>query len=180
MKTSLKWTLEDYHYLIDKGILAHKSVELIEGELREMSPESPFHGYITEGIVQYLRKLLQGLALVKEAHPITLSNSEPEPDLAIVKLSRNRYRDRHPYAEDIFWLMEVSNKTLNYDLHDKKKVYAKAGIREYWVIDINSSKIYVFINPEGDDYKSKMIVTEGIIQPLAFRDVKVSIDRLWL
>ena len=178
MKTLIKWTLEDYHNLINKGILDHKSVELLEGELIEMSPESPFHSYITEGSVEYLRQLLQGLALVKEAHPITLLNSEPEPDLAIVKLPRNRYRDRHPYAEDIFWLIEVSNKTLTYDLNDKKKAYAKAGIKEYWVIDINGAKIYVFIDPEGDNYKTEIIVTEGIIKPQAFPDLEVSINQL--
>lgn len=74
MKTLMKWSLEEYHNLINSGLLANKNVELLEGELIEMSPESPLHSYITRTGSQYLREKLKGLAFVIEAHPITLSN----------------------------------------------------------------------------------------------------------
>ncbi|MEB5613837.1 Uma2 family endonuclease, partial [Serratia marcescens] len=80
--TIAKWTIEDYHRLIEAGILASRQVELIEGDIIEMTPESPFHAYITEDAAKYLQNLLRDFALVREAHPITLSDSEPEPDLA--------------------------------------------------------------------------------------------------
>ncbi|WP_308255485.1 Uma2 family endonuclease [Geminocystis sp. GBBB08] len=130
IKTLMKWSLEEYHNLINNGVLDHKNVELLERELIEMPPESPLHSYTTRNCSDYLRERLKGLALVIEAHPITLTNSEPEPDLAIVKLPAHQYKNRHPSAEDIFWLVEISNKTLNYDLREKKKIYAKEGIKE--------------------------------------------------
>ena len=83
MKTLMKWSLEDYHNLINHGLLADKNVELLEGELIEIYPESPLNLYITSSGADYLREILQGMALVIEAHPITLTNSEPEPDIVI-------------------------------------------------------------------------------------------------
>jgi Uma2 family endonuclease len=180
MKTLMKWSLEDYHNLINHGLLAHKNVELLDGELIEMSPESPLHRYITSSGSDYLREMLKGIALVIEAHPITLINSEPEPDIAIVKLPRNQYRNRHPSAEDILWLIEVSNQTLNYDLNEKKKVYAKEGIQEYWVADINNSQVHIFLHPERDDYQTTKIVSEGIIKPQSFPNLKLSVKQLFL
>ncbi|NEP76803.1 MAG: hypothetical protein F6K39_00545 [Okeania sp. SIO3B3] len=83
MKTLLKWTVQEYHHLINTGIFVNRHVELLHGEIVEMSPESPIHTQITETSVEYLRSLLKELAYVREAHPITLSNSEPQPDIAI-------------------------------------------------------------------------------------------------
>ena len=180
MKTLMKLSLEDYHNLINHGLLADKNVELLEGELIEMSPESPLHRYITSSGADYLREILQGMALVIEAHPITLTNSEPETDIAIVKLPRHQYKHRHPYPEDIFWLIEVSNQTLNYDLNEKKKVYAQEGIQEYWVADINNSQVHIFLNPEKDDYQTTKIVSDGIIKPQSFPHLELSIKQLFL
>lgn len=80
MKTLAKWSVEDYHRLIDTGIISQRQVELIAGEIIEMSPEGPLHAFVTEGFAKYLQSLLQDLALVREAHPITLDDSEPQPD----------------------------------------------------------------------------------------------------
>ncbi|WP_242027675.1 Uma2 family endonuclease [Cyanobacterium aponinum] len=131
MKTLMKWSLKDYHNLIDRGLLVDKNVELLEGELVEIAPESPLHSYITRTSTQYLREKLSGLALVIEAHSITLSNFELEPDIAIVKPHSHNYKNKHPFSEDIFLLIEISHKTLSYDLSEKKNIYAKEGIEEY-------------------------------------------------
>ena len=85
------------------------------GEIIEMSPEGPLHCYtLTEG-VKYLRSILEDKAEVQEAHPITLSDSEPEPDITIIKSPNSRYPTRHPYPEDIYWLIEIANTTLTRD-----------------------------------------------------------------
>lgn len=81
MTTLAKWSIQDYHLMIDSGILNNRRVELLEGEIREMSPESPLHRFVNDQIAEYLRESLRGQAKVFEAHPITLNNSEPEPDL---------------------------------------------------------------------------------------------------
>ena len=179
MKTLMKWSLEDYHQLIDNGVLDRKNVEFLDGGLIEMPPESPLHTYVTVSGADYLRHALKGLALVREAHPITLTNSEPEPDLAIAKLSPTSYKHHHPFAEDIFWLIEISNKTLNYDLNAKKRIYAQDGIKEYWVADINNRQVHIFLDPKNGHYQATKIIFEGVIKPQAFPNLDLSIEHLF-
>jgi len=180
MKTLMKWSLKDYHNLIDNGVLASKNVELLDGELVEMPPESPLHTYVTLNGANYFREKLKGLALIREAHPVTLSNSEPEPDIAIVQLHPHKYKYQHPSLEDIFLLIEISNKTLNYDLNDKRKVYAKEGIKEYWVVDIKNRQVNIFFNPQNDDYEVKKVITDGMIIAQSFPDLELAINQLFL
>ncbi len=118
--TNYKWTIEKWHELVNSGVLDGQKVELLEQEIVCMSPEGVEHSYTNENVVIYLRNLLSGLARVRESHPITLDNSEPEPDIAIVRLPETIYRNHHPYAEDIYWLIEVSNRTLTKDLEQKR------------------------------------------------------------
>ncbi len=81
-----RWSVEDYHRMIAAGILGDRQVELLAGDIVEISPEGPLHASRIRKVANYLRSLLNGLALVSEAHPITLSDSEPEPDVAITLL----------------------------------------------------------------------------------------------
>ena len=179
MKTLAKWTVEDYHRLVEGGLLADRRVELLQGEIVQMAPEGPLHSSMTRGLSGYLQRQLGERAIVSEAHPITLSDSEPEPDLAIVRPPESQYRDRHPYPEDIFWLVEVSRSTLEYDLNDKKKTYARARIAEYWVVDVLGKQIRIFRQPQGENYQLELAVSQGNIAPLAFPDLVVSVERLW-
>lgn len=182
MKTLMQWTVADYHKLTDLGIFRDHPVELLEGQIVEMAPEGPTHAYLTQGIASYLNSLLSGKALVREAHPITLANSEPEPDIAIVRLPREQYRDRHPYPQDIFWLIEIAQSTSDYDLNDKKNVYAKAGIQEYWVLEINLqsiNQVYQFLNPVRGTYESETIYRTGKIIPRTFANIAVDVNQLW-
>jgi Uma2 family endonuclease len=179
MKILAKWTVADYHRLIESGLFPQRRLELIAGEIIEIPPEGPFHAFVTQGFSQYLQTLLQGLALVREAHPITLADSEPEPDLAIARLPRETYKTRHPYAEDIFWLIEISQSSLDYDLTEKKQAYAQANILEYWVGDINTKQVYVFRHPRGEDYQFSSIVKVGSLTPLAFPDIQIAVQSFW-
>ena len=141
MKTLASWSVEDYHRMIEAGILGDRRVELLEGEIVEISPEGPTHAFYGEEIADYLRSCLGEKALVREARPITLSDSEPEPDIAVIKPPRIRYRDRHPGPNDIFLLIEIFQSTQAYDLGDKQKTYAAAGIQEYWVVDLKAKQM---------------------------------------
>lgn len=178
MKTVAKWSVEEYHDMIEKGILSNRSVELIAGEIWSMSPEGPLHHSLNWEIADYLRDLLAGVALVSEAHPITLADSEPEPDIAVVRLPRSQYRYRHPMTEDIYWLVEISDTTLDYDLGTKKKAYARGRISEYWTVDTNNKLIRVFQQPQGDDYQVSQDYKQGIITPLAFPNLQIPVERL--
>jgi Uma2 family endonuclease len=179
MKTLAKWTIDDYHRMIEAGILENRRVELLEGEILEMTPEEPVHKYYEEELADYLRSCLVNQALIREVAPITLQNSEPEPDISIVKLPRENYLTRHPGVEDIFWVIEVSDFTLTKDLDTKRKIYAVAGIKEYWVIDVKNKQLIIFRSPQDGDYLFKQDISQGNIQPLAFPNINVSVDRLF-
>ena len=178
MKTLYKWSVEDYHQIIESGVLEGKSVELLEGEIVTVSPESPIHSSSIDTVAEYLRNLLRGVAKVREAHPITLDNSEPEPDIAIVKFQDNNYSNRHPYPEDIYWNIEVANKTLTKDLEEKSVIYARNGIIEYWVIDLVNKKLWVLTNPQNNGYLNKQEFKSGRINPVAFPNIELEVEKL--
>lgn len=180
MKTRYKWTVTDYHQLVETGLLEGKPVELLEGELIEMSPEGIPHSYTNRSVADYLRTLLDGLAFISEAHPITLDNSEPEPDIAIVRLPKEIYKQHHPYPEDIYWLVEIANRTLDKDLNEKTITYARNGIAEYWVIDLPNRKLWVFTQPETQGYSQTQEFTKGSISPKSFSNVSVEVKNLLL
>jgi Uma2 family endonuclease len=143
-----------------------------------MSPEGIPHSFTNRSVGNYLRELLQDRALISEAHPITLDNSEPEPDLAIVRLPDSIYASHHPYPEDIYWLIEVADRTLRKDLEEKTVTYARNGIPEYWVIDLPNKKLWVFTQPQSDRYQNWTEFKTGTISPVAFPNINVEINRL--
>lgn len=178
MKTLVKWTVGDYHQMIKANILANHHCELINGEILNMSPELPNHYNTTKRSASYLQNLLSGKADVRFNGPITLTNSEPEPDIAIVKLPDSQYNEHHPYAEDIYWLIEVANTSLTKDLSIKQKIYAEAQISEYWIVDLQNKELIVFRQPNKDRYLEKIKWTSTVIHPLAFPEIEIVIDRL--
>ncbi len=173
---TVKWTIADYHAMVAAGILNDRRVELIEGEIVEMAPEGEPHAYFSTASGNYLVHLLGDRALVRPAKPITLpDNSEPEPDVAIVQPLGREYLSHHPYPENIFWLIEYSESTLAKDLEIKRKLYAAAGIREYWVANLQTRQLIVFRDPQNGDYNSRMTLEDGAIAPLAFADLVVAV-----
>lgn len=177
MKTLAKWSVDDYHHMIEAGILHGRHLELLAGEIVEMSPETPIHYTTAKRGAKYLEELLLGKADVRFNGPITLSDSEPEPDIAIVRLPESSYNDRHPAPQDIFWIVEVAKTSLRQDLDIKAAIYATAVIQEYWVLDLSTKQIIVSRNPQDGKYFEKYLIGEGMITPLAFADVSVSVKR---
>lgn len=179
--TPVKWTIDDYHRIVDSGVLADRSVELLNGEIVVMPPEGPPHAAYAQEGADYLRSLLGSRAKIREAKPITLlgSDSEPEPDIAIVAPhSIEVYLQHHPYPEDIFWLVEFSNSSLTKDLETKSRIYAAAKILEYWVINLQMMKLVVFRSPINGEYESQQTLEAGYIVPLAFPDISIAVNRL--
>ena len=175
-----KWSLQDYHQMIDTGLLDNRQVELLRGEIIEMSPEGTAHSSYCDETGEYLRRILGNRAKVREAHLITLpNNSEPEPDIAIVRISPTLYRDRHPQVSDIFWLIEISNSTLVKDLGMKKDLYADAGISEYWVMNLQESVLVAFRDLTASGYQSETRLNSGTISPLTFPDISVDVQQLF-
>ncbi len=178
--TIAKWTIEQYHELVATGILDERRVELLDGDIVEMPPAGMPHAVYCGRTVEYLRELLRDRAEIREAHPVTLpNNSEPEPDVAIVRAPDTQYLDHHPYPEDIFWSIEYSDTTLTKDLNTKQRIYAQAGILEYWVVNLQASELIVFRGVGNDGYQTETKLIDGSIAPLSFPDLEVEVRKLF-
>lgn len=176
------WTVDEYHQMIEAGILTHEDkVELLEGQIIQMSPQRPPHAATTQCASDYLRDLLLGRVTIRVQLPITLPpNSEPEPDIAVVRIDSRRYFDHHPAADEIFLLVEVAKTTLKNDRITKVPTYAKAKIPEYWILDVQERQVYIFREPEAETYQQEIILSEDATIPLfAFPDVNVSLNQLF-
>lgn len=177
------WTVDEYHQMLKVGILAaDEHVELLSGQILEMSPQQPPHAATTRRASRYLDRRLEDLADVRTQLPITLRpNSEPEPDIAIVRFDANDYANRHPSSDEIFWIVEISDTTLRKDREQKAQVYAKAGIPEYWILDINLRQAYILRNPNDEGYRSEMSLTlTDSVFSLAFPTLEISLANLFL
>jgi Uma2 family endonuclease len=178
-----RWTVDDYHRMISSGILAPGDrVELLDGQIVEMVPQDPPHASRIDDGGDYLKAIFANRAKVRVQLPITLvPGSEPEPDFAIVRLDADRYRDRHPHPQDVLLLIEVADSTLKRDRIYKAQIYAKAGIAEYWIVDIQNRQVIVLKNSQGDGYQSEQTFTEiDQIAPLLLPEVVVSLRSLIL
>lgn len=177
--TTYKWTIERYHRAIEAGIFDDQPIELLRGDLIVMPPEREPHAYYNTETADYLRTLLGTRAKIRDAKPITLPNdSEPAPDVAIVKPLGEVYLEHHPYPEDIFWIIEFSNTTLSKDLGEKKDIYAEAGIVEYWVVNLKTPQLKVFRDLKNKQYTTELTLTTGSIASLAFPDIFIQVQQL--
>ncbi|MGD1859353.1 MAG: Uma2 family endonuclease [Leptolyngbyaceae cyanobacterium] len=179
MLTTAKWLVDDYHQMVAIGLLAGRRVELLGGDIVEMAPEGPEHAYLADNASKYLTRLLGDRAQVRDSKPITLApDSEPEPDIAIVQPLGAVYRQRHPYSEDIFWLIEFAQSSLPKDLKPKRAIYATAGIPEYWIVNLQARRGVVLRDLAAGDYQSQQTIQSGTVAPQAFPDMAVSVARL--
>ncbi len=174
-----KWTIDEYHRMIEAGILDDRRVELLKGEIVDMPPEGEPHAYFSSEAGEYLSRLLGDRVMIRSSKPITLpNNSEPEPDIAIVQRLGREYLEHHPYPENIFWLIEYSDSSLEKDLEIKTKIYAEVGIPEYWVVNLKRRQLVVFREPQDGEYASKSTLSGGIVYSLAFPDVAISVNKI--
>jgi Uma2 family endonuclease len=172
------WTVDEYHQLIDKGVFhPEERVELIAGQIIQMSPKGTAHTSATRRTSNVLRNFLGNRASVYTQDPIQLNNnSEPEPDLSVVRFDPLDYSQQHPTAADVYLIIEVADTSLTYDTEIKAKLYAEAGITDYWVLDVSDRRLIVFREPHQQGYQSQVILNEQqAITPLAFPDLAIAI-----
>src|SRR5262249_12944549 len=132
-----RFSVEQYHRLVDTGIFTPDDrCELIRGWIVKKMPQKPS---LSSGIVRITRRLYQHLPenwLVRCQCPITLADSEPEPDIVIVAGPEEIWDYRHPGADDIETLIEVADTSLLSDRRGKGKLYAEAGIKQFWLVNL--------------------------------------------
>src|SRR4051794_35571833 len=130
-------SVEQYHAMIRTGILTDDTpVELLEGLLIAKMSKNPAHSTAKRLLLQALISLLPAGWFVDEQEPITTADSEPEPDLAVIRGAPRDYRERHPVPHDLVLLIEVSEATLKRDRGRKKRLYARATVPEYWIVNL--------------------------------------------
>src|SRR5690349_17643007 len=135
--TFRKFTLAEYHKMIEMGwLIDGEPYELLEGHLvHKMSRGTP-HDSILDLLEGELLRIIPAAWFLRSQRAVTLGESEPEPDVAVVRGPRDRYRTSHPVAADCGLLIEVADSSLLIDRHDKGRIYAHTGIPVYWVVNV--------------------------------------------
>jgi Uma2 family endonuclease len=173
--TRRKFTTAQYHQMAEAGILAAADrVELLHGEIVEMSPIGSRHAACVKRLVRLFSQLSEW-AIVGVQDPIELNrNSEPQPDLALLKPRPDFYASRHPQPEEVLLLVEVADTTVEFDRTVKVPLYAQAEIAEVWLVDLQGEAIEVYRQPAPGGYLSIQIfrcgehVTGGAIGEVRF------------
>lgn len=176
--TLTRWTLDDYHRMIDAGLFVNRRVELLNGLVVEMAPEGPDHAELSTDADEFFVQQANGRYRVRVAKPMTIAaiGSEPEPDIALVK--GKSYRQGHPAPADVYLIIEFSNTTLAKDTDEKRRAYAAAGIEDYWVANLKDGELIVYRQPMDGDYQAEQRLRQGVVTPLAFPDITVTVDSL--
>jgi Uma2 family endonuclease len=148
-----RFTVDEYHRMAEAGILHEDDrIELIEGELSEMTPIGARHANSVRNFNRLLSRQASGEFLVDVQSPVRLDErNEPQPDLAVIRA--RDYRRSLPTPEDVLLVVEVSDTTLAYDREVKLPLYARAGIPEVWVVDLTGETVERHTEPSGDGYR---------------------------
>lgn len=144
-----RFSVDDYHRMIDSGVFVDKRVELLDGVVVDKMGHNPPHSSAVRRLIRILGKLLPADWITSSQLPITLKTSEPEPDLVIVIGPEERYDDRHPEPRDMGLVIEVSDDSLSRDRDEKGVIYAEARIAEYWIVNLVDKTVEVYSQPRS-------------------------------
>jgi Uma2 family endonuclease len=175
------FSVDEYYAMAQAGILQpDERTELLEGVIFCMAAMGSRHAARVTRFGYRLIAAFMGRALVRIQAPIHMGErSEPEPDIAVVRLRADDYEDAHPVPQDVYLLVEVSDSSLVFDRRRKLPLYAAAGIPELWIVDIQHQRVLVYRSPRGNRYEQETIVGRGgSLAPQAFSDVSLAVDDL--
>lgn len=177
-----RFSVTEYYRMAETGVLPPDArVELLGGEILDMSPIGPMHGSVTKRLIHFFSHAARDRWVLAVQDPVHLDeHSEPQPDLALLRPERDFYQKRHPRAEDVFLLIEVADASLATDRDVKLPAYGRAGIAEVWLANLNELVLEVYRDPHFTGYASKIIHRAGdAARPLAFPDVAVAVSGLF-
>ncbi len=180
--TRRRFTRGEYYRMAEVGILGEDDrVELIKGEIVEMSPIGDRHAAFVDNLAQLLIRRLPDEVIVRVQGPVALADdTEPQPDLTLLRRRAVPYKDREAWAEDAVLVIEVADSSLAYDRTTKRRLYAEAGIPEYWVVDCAAETVEVHRGPGPDGYHDVGLVTgAAALSPKAFPDVTLSTPEIF-
>src|SRR5438067_3636731 len=156
-------TVEMYHQMGEKGSFAPDDrVELIEGELFQMSPIGSLHARCVKFLNNFFVTRLNELFVVGVQDPVTLDDrSEPQPDLSILRYKADFYKDATPRSEETVMVIEVADSSVSFDKNVKFRRYAATGIPEAWLIDLDAERVEVHTQPKENGYGVVRIYIRG-------------------
>jgi Uma2 family endonuclease len=167
-------SIQQYHDMIDAGILPEDNrTELLEGWLVEKMTKNNLHIYVNEEAAALLRELNMDGWTIYSQQPIVLADSEPEPDISIVRGKRSDYLNRKADANAVGLLIEISQTTLMQDRGLKQRIYARAGIPVYWIINLVDRQVEVHTQPSGELYTARMIYTLADTLPVVLDGIEI-------
>ncbi len=180
-----KFTISEYHHIAETGILLEdERIELIKGEIIQMSPIGSRHAASVRRLTQLFSQKLGQNALISVQNPIFLGDdiSEPQPDLAIVSYRDDFYLDAHPQPQDILLLIEIADSSLTYDREVKAPLYAAAGITELWLVNLIEQRLEIYRQPAANGYQEikycKYCRKNDSISSLAFPDISLTVAEI--
>lgn len=137
-------------------------IELLNGEIVEMSPINSKHASTVGLLAKWLILQLQDRAFINFQNPVRLDEfSEPEPDIWVAKSRKDNYRTGHPRPEDILFLIEVSDSSLSKDRLVKLPLYAAAGIPQTWIVNLEEECVEVYTGPSAEGYQRVRVFRKG-------------------
>ncbi len=179
--TRHRFTVDDYYKMAETGILAYKQrVELIEGEIVDMTPIGRRHAASVDRLTDLFARGLGDRAIVRVQGPLRLHDrSEPQPDLVVLRRRADFYAQSDAGPEDTLLVIEVADTSEHYDRLVKVPMYARAGIPEVWLVDLTAVRITAYREPSASGC-AQAIVAAGTdeLSPLAFPDFVVSAARI--
>jgi Uma2 family endonuclease len=179
--TKHRFTTAEYYRMAETGVLAATArVELLDGEIIDMSPTGPSHGGVAKRLNYRFNQLAQGRWIVAVQDPVHLEDySEPQPDMMLLKIAPDFYSHRHPVPADVYLLVEIADTSLEYDRERKLPAYGRAGICEFWIVNLENQAVEVYREPHLAGYGSTSIARAGdTVCPRAFPDAIVDVAEL--
>ena len=175
-------TIEEYHQMVEAGILAEdERVELIRGELIEMTPIGNRHAGCVRWLNRSFSARLASRSVVDVQDPVSLGDqqSEPQPDIVLLRYQEDFYRAQAPRSEDVLLIMEVADSSLAYDRDVKIPLYAESGVLEVWLVDLTSNSIFSYRRPSSSGYRETRRHRRGdTISPEAFPEEGFSVNEI--
>ena len=174
------FTAAEFAQMGEAGIFREDArLELIEGEIIEMSPIGLRHAALVRGLINRLTRLIgEDEALIDAQNPVHLSDlSQPQPDVTVLRPSRDYYADRHPQPEDVLLLIEVADTSLAYDRGVKVPVYARCGIPEVWIADVGGAAVEVYRRPSASGYAEVERLTDpdAVLTPALLPQLRLTV-----
>lgn len=158
-----RFTVDEFGRMGEAGIFTEDDrVELIDGEILEMTPIGALHAGLVSRLAELLVTRLAGRAYVSIQNPVRLdAHTEPQPDLVVARRRKAFYTDRHPEPRDILLVVEVADSSLRYDSTEKALRYGRVGIPEMWLVDVDAAAVTVHADPGPDGYATRRVRRRG-------------------